>query len=32
MQNFMPRYLDAVIDKLLYLVHGASGQELLHIG
>jgi hypothetical protein len=28
----MPHYLDAVIDKLLYLIHGPSGQELLRIG
>ena len=28
----MSRYLDAVIDKLLNLVHGTSGQQLLRIG
>jgi hypothetical protein len=28
----MSRYLDAVVDKLLYLVHGASSQQLLRIG
>jgi hypothetical protein len=28
----MPRYLDTVVEKILNLVHGASGQQLLRIG
>jgi hypothetical protein len=28
----MPLYLDAVVDKLLYLIHGPGSQQLLRIG